>query len=257
MLGVLCYSPNQVMHMIMSFNKISKEYRSSGFFLHDISFDVRKNEVLGLIGRNGSGKSTILKMASALVPYDGGEIVYQNRALPTMTDREKREMRKNVSYIFQNANLLEGETVYYHLALVYRLSKSAIDEDEMEAVLSFMDLAHLKQVRCRDLSGGQKQKVAIAMALLQKPKLLLCDEVSASLDANSEREIYDALLKLKEETEIALLVVSHNLSVLKKLCDRVLILEEGSIKETVFPSRKEGFDPQREYFHYVKEFLTT
>lgn len=243
--------------MIINFNNVSKKYKDSDFFLENISFDIEKNEVVGIIGKNGSGKSTILKMACGLIPYEKGEIYYENRRLSSLTQSQKRDVQKNVAYIFQNANLLEGESVYYHLALPYRLSGSKINEAEIANMLSFMNLSPLKKVRCRNLSGGQKQKVAIAMALLQKPKVLLCDEISSSLDTNSEREIYELLLELKEKMEISLLVVSHNLSVLKKLCDRVLILDEGTIKEVLTPKKQEGTQPELEYFRYVKEFLTT
>lgn len=243
--------------MIMSFNKVSKQYHKAEFFLDSITFDIEKKEVLGLIGKNGSGKSTILKMASALIPYENGEIYYQNSPLCAMTAAEKREMQKSVSYIFQNANLLEGESVYYHLCLPYRLSKIPVNSAEIDDMLDFMNLRHLKKMCCRNLSGGQKQKVAIAMALLQRPKLLLCDEISASLDANSEKEIYELLMELKERSEISLFIVSHNLSVLKKICDRVLILENGCIKETLRPKREQGSHKSKEYYDYVKEFLTT
>lgn len=243
--------------MIMSFNKVSKQYNKAEFFLDDITFDIEKKEVLGLIGKNGSGKSTILKMASALIPYEKGEIYYQNSPLSAMTAAEKREMQKSVSYIFQNANLLEGESVYYHLSLPYRLSKIPVNAAKINEMLDFMKLSHLKKMSCRNLSGGQKQKVAIAMALLQRPKLLLCDEISASLDANSEKEIYELLMELKERSEISLFIVSHNLSVLKKLCDRVLILEDGRIKEAIRPKREQGSHKPKEYYDYVKEFLTT
>lgn len=243
--------------MIINFNNVSKKYKDSGFFLENISFDIEKNEVVGIIGKNGSGKSTILKMACALLPFERGEVYYENQPLTLMTKSQRREMQKSVAYIFQNSNLLEGESVYYHLSLPYLLAKKRIDEAEIGRMLDFMSLSHLKKASCYSLSGGQKQKVAIAMALLQKPKVLLCDEISSSLDTNSEREIYQLLLELKQKTEISLLVVSHNLSVLKKLCDRVLILDEGTIKEVLIPKKQEGTQPELEYFRYVKEFLTT
>lgn len=242
--------------MIMNFNKVSKKYEDSVFFLEDINFDIKKREILGIIGKNGSGKSTILRMASALIPYEDGEIYYENRPLSSMTGSEKRVMQKSVAYIFQNANLLENETVYYHLALPYRLSKTQVNEAEIDEILSFMNLSDMKYMCSGNLSGGQKQKVAIAMALLQRPKLLLCDEISSSLDADSEKEIYNLLLELKQKTDITLLIVSHNLGILKKLCDRVLILEGGSIRDAVIPKKQQGFNPQKDYYDYVREFLT-
>lgn len=240
----------------MRINSVSKRYPSSSFALEKLSFTIGTSDAIGIIGKNGSGKSTLLKMLNGLVPYDQGEIIYRDKSLTSMNDAEKREMRKKVAYIFQNANLLEGESVFYHLTLIDKLRGQKIDHGAIDEMLSFLRISHLKHLPCRDLSGGQKQKVAIAMALLQKPEILLCDEISASLDAKSEKEIYDLLLHLKSTSDISLVIVSHNLSVLKNVCDRVLLLSDGTFMESIEPIRSKGVDTDQDYFEHVKEYLT-
>lgn len=244
-----------VINMIMIINNIYKKYPSSQFALENLSFSIGSSEAIGIIGKNGSGKSTLLKMLNGLVPYDQGEIFYRDKALSAMSDAEKRAMRKKVAYIFQHANLLEGESVLYHLTLVDKLRKQKVDYASIDAMLSFLQIAHLKHLPCRDLSGGQKQKVAIAMALLQKPEILLCDEISASLDAKSEKEIYDLLVHLKKTTDISLVIISHNLSVLKNVCDRVLLLSRGTFLESIEPQRSKEPDMDKKYFEHVREYL--
>lgn len=125
-----------------------------------------------------------------------------------MSSHQIREMNKDVVYIFQDANLLDNKTVYYHLKLVYKLSNQKVDDQKIDEILRFMQIEELKYSYCIYLSGGQKQKVAIAMAILQKPKVL-CDEISASLDTNSE-ENFTLLNKIIVNSDISILLISHN-----------------------------------------------
>lgn len=241
--------------MLIELKNVSKNYNESNFKLTNLNFKVNKKEVIGIIGRNGTGKSTILKMINALTPYDDGKIIFNNKVLHKMTNSEIITMRKQIAYIFQNSNLLEGETVYYHLSLIYKLNKEKINNLEIDNILKFMGIPHFKNITCRNLSGGQQQKVAIAMALLQKPSLLLCDEISSALDTNSEREIFELLLKLKETTDISMLVVSHNLAVLKNFCDKVIVIEDNTIKDILIPKKNSKINYEENYFKHVKEFL--
>lgn len=241
--------------MIISLENVSKKYNHSKFELTNISFNINKKEVIGIIGKNGTGKSTILKMINGLVPYDNGSILYKNKSLNDMNESELRKMRKNVSYIFQNANLLEGETVFYNLSLVYKINKQKVDKVEISKILDFMGISKLKNTLCRNISGGQQQKVAIAMSLLQNPEILLCDEISSALDANSEKEIFDLLIKLKNNTDISIIIISHNLSILKNFCDKVIIIEDSTIKDIIKPKVSTNKHYEENYRKHVKEFL--
>lgn len=240
--------------MILEFKNVKKEYSDSNFKLEDLSFQLSKNEVLGIIGKNGTGKSTILKMANRLVEIDNGDIIYQGKSILSMSENELRNFRKEVVYIFQNSNLLENKTVYYHLKLIYKLNKIKVDEKEIDNILDFMEIKRLKNSYCNQLSGGQKQKVAIAMAILQKPKILLCDEISSALDQDAEREVYELLQKIIKQSEVSIIMISHNLSVLKNFCDRVLYIEKGNVFDIIEP-KKTKVEYEDDYYQNVLEVL--
>lgn len=241
--------------MIIELKSVGKIFPKSQFRLDDISFNIAEGEIVGLIGSNGTGKSTILKMINGLIPYDKGNIYYQGKEVKSFSDNKLRQMRKDIAYIFQNHNLLAGESVYYHLALVYKLNHQKVNHDAINDILDFLGLMDLKQVKCHSLSGGQQQKVAIAMAVLQKPKLILCDEISSALDTNSEKEIFNLLSDLREKYDISILMIAHHLSLLKQYCDRVMILDHQTIVDTVVPVKATLNQLKSNYVDQVKEFL--
>ncbi|SUN46487.1 ABC transporter ATP-binding protein [Streptococcus dysgalactiae] len=194
-------------------------------------------------------------MINGLMSYDQGHIYYQGQELKELLASQLRQMRKDIAYIFQHHNLLPGETVFYHLSLVYKLNHQKVDHEAIDDILDFFGLARVKEVKCRSLSGGQQQKVAIAMAILQKPRLILCDEISSALDTNSEREIFDLLASLRDQYGISVLMIAHHLSVLKQYGDRVMILDYQTIAETVVPVKTASHQLETDYVSQVKEFL--
>ena len=241
--------------MIVQLKNVSKQYKDANFKLENISFDINKKEVIGIIGRNGTGKSTILKMINGIVSYDSGDILYKNSSIKGMDASTLRKTRKNLAYIFQHSNLIDNKTVYYHLSLVYKLNKVSVDKKKIDDILEFMNITRLKNSLCGSLSGGEQQKVAIAMALLQEPEVLLCDEISSALDTNSEKEIFALLNKLRSTTDISIVMISHSLSLLKNFCDRVVVIDDSTIKDIVVPNKNAKDDYDSNYYNYVKEFL--
>lgn len=241
--------------MIVQLKNVSKQYKDANFKLENISFDINKKEVIGIIGRNGTGKSTILKMINGIVSYDSGDILYKNSSIKNMDASTLRNTRKNLAYIFQHSNLIDNKTVYYHLSLVYKLNKVSVDKKKIDDILEFMNITRLKNSLCGSLSGGEQQKVAIAMALLQEPEVLLCDEISSALDTNSEKEIFALLNKLRKTTDISIVMISHSLSLLKNFCDRVVVIDDSTIKDIVVPNKNAKDDYDSNYYNYVKEFL--
>ena len=241
--------------MIVQLKNVSKQYKDANFKLENISFDINKKEVIGIIGRNGTGKSTILKMINGIVSYDSGDILYKNSSIKTMDTNTLRHTRKNLAYIFQHSNLIDNKTVYYHLSLVYKLNKVPVDKKKIDDILDFMNITRLKNSLCGSLSGGEQQKVAIAMALLQEPEVLLCDEISSALDTNSEKEIFALLNKLRTTTDISIVMISHSLSLLKNFCDRVVVIDDSTVKDIVVPNKNAKDDYDSNYYNYVKEFL--
>lgn len=242
--------------MLIQLKNIYKIYKKSNFKLEDISFNINKKEVIGIIGQNGTGKSTILKMINGIVSYDNGEILYKGKSIKEMTNSELRKTRKNLAYIFQNSNLLDNKSVFYHLSLVYKLNKVSINIKKIDEILEFMNISRLKNSLCGSLSGGEQQKVAIAMALLQEPELLLCDEISSALDTKSEKEIFDLLDQLRKKSDISILMIAHNLSLLKNFCDKVIIIDNSTIKDIIIPKKDNLKDYNSNYSTYVREFLT-
>ena len=241
--------------MIVQLKNVSKQYKDANFKLENISFDINKKEVIGIIGRNGTGKSTILKMINGIVSYDSGDILYKNSSIQSMDASTLRKTRKNLAYIFQHYNLIDNKSVYYHLSLVYKLNKVSVDKKKIDDILEFMNITRLKNSLCGSLSGGEQQKVAIAMALLQEPEVLLCDEISSALDTNSEKEIFALLNKLRTTTDISIVMISHSLSLLKNFCDRVVVIDDSTIKDIVVPNKNAKDDYDSNYYNYVKEFL--
>ncbi|MGX7079035.1 ATP-binding cassette domain-containing protein [Gemella parahaemolysans] len=241
--------------MIVQLKNVSKQYKDANFKLENISFDINKKEVIGIIGRNGTGKSTILKMINGIVSYDSGDILYKNSSIKAMDASTLRHTRKNLAYIFQHSNLIDNKSVYYHLSLVYKLNKVSVDKKKIDDILEFMNITRLKNSLCGSLSGGEQQKVAIAMALLQEPEVLLCDEISSALDTNSEKEIFALLNKLRTTTDISIVMISHSLSLLKNFCDRVVVIDDSTIKDIVVPNKNAKDDYDSNYYNYVKEFL--
>ena len=241
--------------MIVQLKNVSKQYKDANFKLENISFDINKKEVIGIIGRNGTGKSTILKMINGIVSYDSGDILYKNSSIKSMDASTLRNTRKNLEYIFQHSNLIDNKSVYYHLSLVYKLNKVSVDKKKIDDILEFMNITRLKNSLCGSLSGGEQQKVAIAMALLQEPEVLLCDEISSALDTNSEKEIFALLNKLRTTTDISIVMISHSLSLLKNFCDRVVVIDDSTIKDIVVPNKNAKDDYDSNYYNYVKEFL--
>ena len=241
--------------MIVQLKNVSKQYKDANFKLENISFDINKKDVIGIIWRNGTGKSTILKMINGIVSYDSGDILYKNSSIKSMDASTLRNTRKNLAYIFQHSNLIDNKSVYYHLSLVYRLNKVSVDKKKIDDILEFMNITRLKNSLCGSLSGGEQQKVAIAMALLQEPEVLLCDEISSALDTNSEKEIFALLNKLRTTTDISIVMISHSLSLLKNFCDRVVVIDDSTIKDIVVPNKNAKDDYDSNYYNYVKEFL--
>ena len=241
--------------MIVQLKNVSKQYKDANFKLENISFDINKKEVIGIIGRNGTGKSTILKMINGIVSYDSGDILYKDSSIKSMDASTLRNTRKNLAYIFQHSNLIDNKSVYYHLSLVYKLNKVSVDKKKIDDILEFMNITRLKNSLCGSLSGGEQQKVAIAMALLQEPEVLLCDEISSALDTNSEKEIFALLNKLRTTTDISIVMISHSLSLLKDFCDRVVVIDDSTIKDIVVPNKNAKDDYDSNYYNYVKEFL--
>lgn len=200
--------------------------------IKDVSFTINQGEIYGIIGHSGAGKSTLLRCINGLESYNGGLINVMGKEVSSLKDRELREFRKELGMIFQNFNLLQRKNVFDNVALpleVWGYDKNTIKDKVLE-LLKLVGLEDKKLRKPSELSGGQKQRVAIARALALDPKILLCDEATSALDPKTTKDILQLLLKINKELRITIIIVTHQMEVIKEVCERVALLDGGEIQ---------------------------
>lgn len=199
----------------------------------NINLTVPEGAIYGVIGSSGAGKSTLIRCVNLLEKPSSGQVMVDGQDLTIMSKKALRQARRNIGMIFQHFNLLSSRTVYNNIALPLELagaSKQAIED----AVLPLLELTGLSDKRGSyppQLSGGQKQRVAIARALASKPKVLLCDEATSALDPQTTRSILALLKDINRKLKITILIITHEMDVVKSICDRVAIMSHGQIIE--------------------------
>ncbi|MER0282679.1 methionine ABC transporter ATP-binding protein [Clostridioides difficile] len=212
---------------------MSKLYKSFGSLdvLKDISLSIEQGEIFGLIGKSGAGKSTLLRCINLLEDYEKGEILVDGCEIKNNSYRKIREYRKNIGMIFQHFSLLERQNVYNNIAIPMKCwgyKKDEIEKKVMELVkiVGIEDKIYQKP---KELSGGQRQRVAIARALSLEPKILLSDEATSALDPETTKSILSLLREINERLNITIVLVTHQMDVIREICNRVAILEHGKI----------------------------
>ncbi|MBO5460445.1 MAG: ATP-binding cassette domain-containing protein [Ruminococcus sp.] len=199
--------------------------------LKDINLTIQDNEVFGLVGPSGVGKSTLLNCLIGLETYQSGSISIDGVRLEELNDLKMRQFRKNMGMIFQNFSLVGRKDVFHNIALpmeCWKYSKAEIKE-RVEELAELTGIQDKLKSRPSELSGGQKQRVAIARALTMNPKYLLCDECTSALDPKSTSAILDLLKDLQKHFGITIVVVTHEMSVVQNLCNRMAILDAGQV----------------------------
>lgn len=200
--------------------------------LKDISIDIEQGEIYGIIGHSGAGKSTLLRCINGLESYDDGSLFVDGKEVSILKGKELREFRKDVGMIFQNFNLLKRKNVFDNVALplvTWGYDKNDINRKVME-LLKLVGLSDKAKYKISELSGGQKQRVAIARALSLDPKILICDEATSALDPKITKDILQLLKKINEEMNITIVMVTHQMEVVKEVCEKVALLDGGIIK---------------------------
>lgn len=235
---------------------ISKTYPSSPEIqaVSDVSLTIHDGDRYGIVGYSGAGKSTLVRCINLMEKPTSGRVVIGGKDVTRASVKELRRMRKKIGMIFQQFNLFATRTVFENIAFSLRysgMSRKKITE-KVRQLLEYVELTEKSDAYPSQLSGGQKQRVAIARALASDPDVLLCDEATSALDPQTTASILKLLKRLNEETHITLIVITHQMQVVKELCNRVAVMESGKVVEegdvyTVFS------DPQ----HTVtKRFLT-
>lgn len=199
-----------------------------------VSLAVPAGSVFGLIGKSGAGKSTLLRLINLLERPDSGSVWVDGRDLTTLSKRHLRQTRQNIGMIFQQFNLLQNATVFDNVAFPLTLHGRASRRDihaRVQECLSLVGMVDKAESYPAQLSGGQKQRVAIARALAPKPKVLLCDEPTSALDAETTRSVLGTLAEINQRLGVTIVIVTHELSVVQALCQRVAVVEGGEVVE--------------------------
>ena len=199
----------------------------------DVNLDVEKGEIYGIVGYSGAGKSTLVRTINLLQRPTRGKVLVNGQDLMSLKPRSLRQARKKIGMIFQHFNLMESRTIFDNVA--YPLRGSGLSKKEKIAkVAELLDLVGLKEktdAYPKQLSGGQKQRVAIARALANDPDILLCDEATSALDPKTTSSILDLLRELNEKLGLTIVIITHEMSVVKDLCHKVAVMEDGHILE--------------------------
>lgn len=214
---------------------VSKSFLINGKekgIINNIDLRIKESEIFGLVGETASGKSTILRLMNGFIEPDEGKIYLMGEELKKSS---KFSLVKNTSMIFQSFNLLGNLNVLDNILLPTRLRKGDKRENTIKAreLLSFVGLEEFEKAYIRNLSGGQKQRVAIARTLITEPKIIFCDEPTSALDDKMSYEILKLLKNINEKFGTTIVLVSHDISIIKALCSRVAIIEDGRILNTV------------------------
>lgn len=233
---------------MIELQQLTKTYQVQGQAIHalrDVNLTVNKGEIVGVVGKSGAGKSTLLRCVNLLERPDSGHVLVDNIDLTTLSTSELRKQRHKIGMIFQHFNLLESRTAFQNIALPLELlgeSKQAI-QARVTDLLELVDLQDRKDHYPHELSGGQKQRVAIARALATEPTVLLCDEATSSLDPESTDSVLQLLQQINRKMNLTILLITHELEVVKQICTRTGVLELGNLIE-VGPTLDIFLDPQ-------------
>ena len=201
--------------------------------VHGVSLAIEKGEIFGIIGFSGAGKSTLVRCINLLETPTAGTVTVDGHILTGLAPKGLRAARKRIGMIFQHFNLMRSRTLFGNVA--FPLKGSGLSKEEtakkVRELLSLVDIADKENAYPAQLSGGQKQRVAIARALANDPKVLLCDEATSALDPQTTSSILQLLKKLNKQLGITVVVITHEMAVIKEICSRVAVMENGKVVE--------------------------
>ena len=215
---------------------IDKVYHTASGDLHalkDINLTINEGEIFGIIGLSGAGKSTLVQCINMLEKPTSGKVMVDGQEMTALGEEQLRKARQNIGMIFQHFNLLSSRTVFGNIAFpleIQGMDKAAIQK-KVEPLLDLVGLKDRADHYPSQLSGGQKQRVGIARALASDPKVLLCDEATSALDPQTTESILNLLRDINKRLHITIVMITHQMNVVKEICDRVAVIENGEIIE--------------------------
>ena len=217
----------------IEFAGISKAYPNGVQALQDIDLTIRQGEIFGIIGRSGAGKSTLLRLFNRLESADSGEMFIHGESTVRYSTRQLRDLRRRVAMIFQHFNLMATKTVAQNIALPLKMAGIPAGERQRRVteMLELVGLSALRDSYPARLSGGQKQRTGIARALVTQPEILLCDEATSALDPENTLSVLTLLKEINQRLGLTIVLITHEMEVIRTLCDRVSVLEGGRIVE--------------------------
>ena len=221
---------------MITLEHVSKTFATKSGYVHavrDVSLQIDEGEIYGIIGFGGAGKSTLVRCINLLERPEAGNVTVDGRELLKLDASQLRESRKKIGMIFQHFNLMRLRTVAQNVA--FPLKKSGLSKEEIarkvKELLELVDLSEKANVYPSQLSGGQKQRVAIARALANDPKVLLCDEATSALDPQTTHSILKLIKDINQKLNLTVVLITHEMGVVKEICDRVAVMEDGRIVE--------------------------
>ena len=199
--------------------------------LYDVNLEVAKGEIFAIVGHSGAGKSTLLRCINGLESYQGGSLKVFDKEIKNLDETQQRHLRRDVGMIFQHFALMARKNVFENVATPLKFWGYKSDETEkrVRELLNLVGLENKSKSYPSELSGGQKQRVAIARALALNPKILLSDEATSALDPNTTNQILELLEKINKELDISVVIVTHEMEVVKSIAKRAILLEGGKI----------------------------
>ncbi len=202
--------------------------------LRDVSLKIKEKEIFGIVGYSGAGKSTLVRCINLLTRPDSGEVYIKGEDITKLTEKELRKKRMKIGMIFQHFNLFSTRTIFENV--YYPLKHSKLKESErikkVESLLKLVDIYEKRDDYPSKLSGGQRQRVAIARALANDPDILLCDESTSALDPQNTSQILKLLKKLNEDLGLTIVIITHEMQVVKSICTKCAVMENGNIVES-------------------------
>jgi D-methionine transport system ATP-binding protein len=213
-----------------------KEYKTkkgSVLGVNNVSLDINKGEIFGIVGYSGAGKSSLLRCLNLLEKPTAGKVFIDNTELTSLNDKQLREARQKIGMIFQHFYLVSSKTVFENVAFALKAAHKSKKEIEVR-VMELLELVGLSEKRDAypaQLSGGQKQRVGIARALANNPQVLLCDEATSALDPSTTKSILALLKKINRDFGLTIVLITHEMDVVKEICDRIAVMEEGEVIE--------------------------
>lgn len=218
-------------------NKVYQVNKKAFKALDNINLKIRRGEIFGVLGKSGAGKSTLLRAVNLLERPTSGQVLVNGLDLTALNPAALREQRHKIGVIFQHYNLLESRSVFGNVSLPLEIIGKSTDETQKKVteLLALVGLSDRKNYFPAQLSGGQKQRVGIARALATDPHLLLCDEATSALDPEATLSVLNLLKKINGELGLTILLITHELDVIKKICDRVGVIDQGRLVEEDSP----------------------